>query len=239
MTLSLERQDAYRAQYRTLHPGWRPATEVYEALIRQRLRPGMCVLDLGCGRGGVLEQLGEAVSQPIGLDPDLLSLREHRLPELPRAVAVAEALPVRDESIDILTCSWVLEHLPDPAKGFGEIRRALRPGGCCVFLTPNASSLIALLNRVLRPLQRMLVPRLYGRAEADTFPVVYRANTPSQIAALAARTGLRSELIRMVEDPTYLAFSPLLFRLSVALARVTPPVHMVGVLIRDAHQPSH
>src|SRR5207237_6953801 len=94
MTLSLERQNAYRAQYRARRPGWRPATEVYEELIRQRLRPGMRILDLGCGRGGVLEQLGEAVSRPIGLDPDLRSLREHRFSGLPRAVALAEALPI-------------------------------------------------------------------------------------------------------------------------------------------------
>ncbi len=232
MTLALERQNAYRAQYRAQHPGWRPATEVYEDLIRQRLQPGMRVLDLGCGRGGVLEQLGEAVSRPVGLDPDPVSLREHRLPKLPRAAARAEALPLHDASIDMLTCSWVLEHLPDPAVVFREIGRVLRPGGWFIFLTPNARSLIVLANRLLRPLQRTLVPRLYGRAEADTFPVQYRANTPSRVAALAAQAGLRAELIRLIEDPTYLAFNPVLFRLSTALGRITPPVHLVGVLTR-------
>ena len=194
MTLSLDRQNAYRAQYRVQHPGWRPATEVYEALIRERLRPGMRVVDLGCGRGGVLEQLGEAVSKPVGLDPDPESLREHRLPNLPRAAARAEALPINDNGVDILTCSWVLEHLANPAVVFREIGRVLRPGGCFVFLTPNARSLIALANRVLRPLQRMLVPRLYGRSEADTFPVQYRANTPSRIAALASRPRVQAAM---------------------------------------------
>ncbi len=232
MTLSLERQNAYRMRYRAQHPGWRPATEVYEDLIRQHLQPEMRVLDLGCGRGGVLEQLGEAVSRPIGLDFDLASLREHRLPGLPRAVALAEALPLRDACIDVLTCSWVLEHLADPVKVFREVWRVLRPGGCWIWLTPNASSIIVLLNRILRPLQRVLVLRLYGRAEADTFPVRYRANTPSQIAALALKAGLSCELIRKVEDPSYLAFNPLLFRLSAVLCQVTPPVHLVGVLAR-------
>lgn len=230
MTLSLDRQNAYRAQYRVLRQGWQPATEVYESLIRQRLQPGSRVLDLGCGRGGVLEQLGDAVTFPIGFDPDLQSLREHRLQQLPRACALADNLPLRTACVDLVVCSWVLEHLAAPAKVFAEVRRVLRPGGAFIFLTPNASSLIALINRALRPLQHTLVPRLYGRAESDTFPVQYRSNTPPQIMTLAQNAGLRCDLIRLIEDPSYLAFNPLLFRASLMLTRITPPVHLTGVL---------
>jgi ubiquinone/menaquinone biosynthesis C-methylase UbiE len=232
MSLTLDRQNAYRAQYQALRPGWRPATEVYETLIRQQLRPDSRVLDLGCGRGGVLEQLGSAVSKPLGFDPDLISLREHRLPDLPRAEAFATQLPLRANSLDMIVCSWVFEHLEMPERVFAEITRTLRPGGCLIFLTPNSTSLVATINKILKPLQQTLVPRLYGRAEADTFPVVYRANTLRQINTLAANAGLKAEEIRLIEDPSYLAFHPLLFRLSVALAHVTPPVHLVGMLVK-------
>lgn len=230
MTLSLDRQNAYRALYRAQHPDWRPATEIYEGLIRQNLRPDARVLDLGCGRGGVLEQLGEAVSHPVGFDPDLESLREYRLSGMPRAQAYADKLPLYDGSIDLIVCSWVLEHVDDPGQVFAEVKRVLRPGGCMIFLTPNATSLVVVLNRALRHWQQILVPQLYGRAETDTFPVRYRANTPTQIKLLAAQNGLRCQLLQQIEDPSYLAFSPLLFRLSMVLTRVTPPVHLVGVL---------
>ncbi len=232
MALSLDRQNAYRTRYRTTHPQWQPATDVYEHLIRQRLGPGMRVLDLGCGRGGVLEQLGDAVTRPIGFDPDWDSLREHRLPGLWRAAAVADQLPLRDACIDLLVCSWVFEHLTDPARVLAEIRRVLRPGGSLIFLTPHATSLVVRVNRALRPFQRSLVSRLYARGEADTFPVMYRINTRSQIQDLAVQAGLRCEVLRYVEDPTYLAFNAWLFRLSAFLARFTPPVHLVGVLSR-------
>ncbi|PJF34671.1 MAG: hypothetical protein CUN49_14480 [Candidatus Thermofonsia Clade 1 bacterium] len=230
MALTLEKQNRYRTQYRKRRPSWQPATEVYEGLIRAALRPHSAVLDVGCGRGGVLEQLGEAVAFACGVDADLASLRQHRLPNLPRAEALSDALPFRAASFDLILCSWLFEHLKAPQRTFSEFMRVLKPDGRVIFITPNANSLVAILNRVLRPLQRYLVPRLYGRAEADTFPVHYRANTPKRLMRLAERVGGALEQLRRVPDPSYLAFTPLLFRLSCALAEITPPVHLVGVI---------
>ncbi|MHB8624871.1 MAG: class I SAM-dependent methyltransferase [Aggregatilineales bacterium] len=233
MTLTLDRQNRYRDRFRQERIGWSPATEVYEQLIRERLRPGMRILDLGCGRGGILEQLGAAVDHPFGIDPDARSLVEHRLPELPRAAALADALPLPNESFDGVVCSWVLEHVTDPPRVFAEIARVLRPGGFFVCLTPNARAAVTLVNRALHPAQSMLVRRLYGRSEADTFPVTYRANTHRRMNNLAQQAGLILDEWRAVRDPTYWAFSPLLYRLSVLLCRVTPPVHLVGAFRRN------
>lgn len=237
MPLSLDRQNAYRARYAQMRPGWRPATAVYEAEIRARLRPGMRVLDLGCGRGGVLEQLGPAIEHPLGFDPDHRSLVEHRLPDLPRAVASADALPLPAGSVDLVLASWVLEHLLQPLTVFREVSRVLRLGGAFVMLAPGAYSLPALLNRTLRPWQRWLVPRLYGRAAEDAFPVLYRANTRRRIVELADRAGLALDTFRAIEDPTYLAFHPLLFRLTAALGRTLPAIfaeHFVAVCVKPA-----
>jgi SAM-dependent methyltransferase len=177
-----------------------------------------------------LEQLGDLVERPLGFDPDLLSLREHRLPTLPRAQVLADHLPLRNDSIDLIVCSWVFEHLTDPVTVFRELRRVLVPTGKLIFLTPNSTSLVARLNHLLRPVQSVLVERLYGRAETDTFPIAYQVNTQSAILRTAETVGLRCDLLRGIDDPTYLAFHPLLFRLSVALTRVTPPVQWIGVL---------
>jgi len=235
MPLTLEQQNAYRERYTRLRAGWQPATARYEALIRERLGPGTRLLDLGCGRGGVLEQLGEAAGCALGLDPDHASLVEHRLPALPRAVASAGALPLPRASVDLVISSWVLEHLPQPEHAFREVARVLRPGGAFIFLTPGAASPAALVNRALHPLQAWLVPRLYGRAEADAFPVVYRANSPRRIERLAADAGLRLAALEMIEDPTYFAFHPALFWLNTALVQVLPRAmaeHIVGVCVK-------
>ena len=232
--LSLDRQNHYRDLYRNSHPGWQPATEVYQAAIKARLKPQMHVLDLGCGRGGVLEQLRTVISFPFGIDPDGQSLVQHRIPGMPRAVALADQLPLTGAIFDGVVCSWVLEHVANPSHVFDEVSRVLRPGGFFIFLTPNARALVTLINRALRPMQHTLVRRLYGRAESDTFPVLYRANGHKRLNALAAKARLTVEQFYEIPDPTYLAFNPILYGLSRAISRVTPPVHLVGVYRRDA-----
>lgn len=237
MTLSLDRQNAYRRQYAAMRPGWQPATARYEALIRAHLRPGRRVLDLGCGRGGVMEQLGEAVTHPLGFDPDLVSLIEYRLPGMPRAAASADAIPLADSTVDLVLTSWVLEHLPNPARTFGEVARVLRMGGAFIFLTPGSASPAALINRALRPLQRVLVPLIYGRDESDAFPVVYRANSRGRIESLARGAGLRIDALEGIKDPTYFALHPTLFRINAALASLLPDSmaeHLVGLCVKES-----
>lgn len=233
MSLTLEKQNAYRRRYAEIRPGWSPATEVYEKLIREHLQAGRRVLDAGCGRGGVLEQLGEAVSYPLGLDPDWESLVEHRLPDLPRFAGMSDQIGLKHESVDMLLSSWVLEHVQQPERTFAEAARVLKSGGYFMFITPNANSLVAWMNRVLRPLQAVLVPLLYDREEADTFPVVYRANRRRKLEKLAEGAGFEVVKLLSIKDPTYLAFHPLLFRLNVWLSGLLPEgmaEHLVGVL---------
>lgn len=230
--LPLARQNALRAQYQSKHPDWRPATFVYEQAIRCCLASGMRVLDLGCGRGGVLEQLGETVTYPVGLDPDFGSLRGHRAHRLPRAVGLASALPFAAQSFDLVLCSWVLEHIAEPTRAFREVQRVLKPGGYFIFLSPNAANPLAVLIRLLRPLQEALVTRLYARQETDTFPPVYRANTRRKLARLMGNVGLQLEALHTIQDPTYLAFTPLLYHVAAGLSICTPRsmrVHLVGV----------
>lgn len=232
--LDLDRQNAYRARYKALHPGWQTSGEVYESFVRRASRgaAGCYWLDVGCGRGGIVELLGDQARLCAGADLDLASLREHRAPHTCRMAAPMEALPFAGESFDLVTCSWVLEHLADPRRAFAQVARVLAPGGHWVFLTPNTRSLVTFANRLIHPrLQAWLVRRLYARDEADTFPVQYRANTPTRIERLAREAGLRCVETRLVGDPTYLAFNDALFALSSLLERITPPgfrVHIVG-----------
>jgi SAM-dependent methyltransferase len=237
--LPLSVQNAYRERYRTIRPGWRSSGDQLEAMVRSHLNPSSRVLDLGCGRGGVVELFWRDVKLAAGLDPDSPSLSEHRAEGMPVIRGVGERLPFVDESFDMVACLWVLEHLRQPVQTFREVRRVLRPGGHFIFLTPNMRNPLMLANRLGRALpglQRRLVPMFYGRDEADTFPVQYRANTVVAIRAHARDSGLQVYDLRVVADPTYLAVNRLMFNASVMSERVMPKgwgVHLLGDLVRS------
>ena len=236
--LPLDIQNTYRARYSAMRPGWRSSGEQLEALVRGYVTSESRVLDLGCGRGGVVELFWRDAKLAVGLDPDSPSLAGHRAPGMPVLRGVGERLPFAGESFDLVVCVWVLEHLKDPRRVFDEVRRVLRPGGHFVFLTPNLRNPLLVLNRIGKALpliQTRLVSRFYGRREADTFPVQYRANTVRAVRALAVASGLEVAELRVVPDPTYLAVNGFMFTTSVLAERLIPKgwgVHLVGDLTR-------
>jgi len=257
--LPLSRQNAYRDRYQRRRPDWRTSGAEFEALLRRHVSPASRVLDAGCGRGGVMELFWREVALPVGLDPDLRSLREHRTlspllsgeggdvkhrgvrgSAMPRVCGWSERLPFENAAFDLVLALWLLEHLPRPQQTLIEIARVLRPGGYFLFLTPNALHPLIVANRgsqLLPAVQRALVPRLYGRAEADTFRVHYRANTPERLRALAAVCGFRVIALRAIQDPSYLAFNDFFFELSVLLESVLPRswgVHLIGEWVKAA-----
>ena len=53
----------------------------------------------------------------------------------PDIVGDAADMPFEDSSYEVIICSEVFEHLPDPQKVVGELRRVLKPGGLLVLTT--------------------------------------------------------------------------------------------------------
>jgi SAM-dependent methyltransferase len=223
----------YRRRYAALKPGWEHATARFQRWIAACVTPASRVLDLGCGRGGVVERLN-TTGQWTGCDPDWRSLKEHRAIGLRRSQAFSERLPFADATFDVVIASWVLEHLPQPLVTWREVARVLRPGGRFFFLTPNRRHPIPRLSAWLarlRTLQAPLVTAIYQRAAADTFPVYYRANTFEALGRLGTQTGLRLVQMEWVDDPSYFALADAAFALSICLEIVLPAtwrVHLVG-----------
>ena len=229
----MNRLEYYRRRYTQLKPCWTHATARYQGLITKHIKSHFSILDLGCGRGGVVERLGDTGAW-IGIDPDYDSLKSHRRPHFLRTCADANTLPVAKHSCDIVVSSWVMEHLSDPELVFKEIARVLRPGGHFFFLTPNAKHPIPRLSRMLAnnlAAQRAFVQRMYNRVAVDTFSVQYIANTYEEIDKLAVQAGLQLVEVELVEDPSYLAWNAFTFIVAIIVESLLPAswnIHIVG-----------
>jgi ubiquinone/menaquinone biosynthesis C-methylase UbiE len=102
------------------------------------LRPGMSVLDVGCGTGTLLRQL--ALHQPelrlMGVDasPDMLALARAKLGDQARFLMLDLAEPLPEElhtgtHIDCILCTNVLHYLRNPVVALVRLGAIVNPGG--------------------------------------------------------------------------------------------------------------
>lgn len=235
--LPFEAQTAYREHYRTARPGWMSSGDQFDVVVEKHLTADSVVLDLGCGRTGGMERFWSKTKLSAGVDPDHESLAG-RGAGMPVLQGEGEHLPFPDATFDMVVSVWVIEHLDAPERVFAEVARVMKPGGHFIFLTPNALNPLVFGNRVgqVAPwLQQQLVSNVYGRDKGDTFAVRYRANTTSRLRAIASDTGFGVRELRVIADPTYVAFNALLFKAAVLGERMLPPglgVHLLGDLER-------
>jgi len=99
--------------------------------------PGRRVLDLGCRYGALTRAYAEG-NDVVGVDVDRDALAEAAKLGIETVWAdVEEPLPFPDESFDVVVAGELIEHLRDPARLVGEVRRVLRPGGTFAGSVPN------------------------------------------------------------------------------------------------------
>ena len=123
---------------------------VENALIQR----GDSVLDVGCGTGEVtlLAKVHAKDGKVYGIDPapEMISVARQKAARKKLAidfrVGVIEALPFPNESLDVVTSSLMMHHLPEYLKerGLMEIYRVLKPGGRLLiadFMRPTGSLL--------------------------------------------------------------------------------------------------
>jgi SAM-dependent methyltransferase len=92
-----------------------------EIALRLDGRPPVDVLDIGCGAKPYAPFFAGRCRSYTGIDT---------VPG-PAVDDIGEvgALPYADASFDVVLCTQVLEHVPDPARAVQEMHRVLRPGG--------------------------------------------------------------------------------------------------------------
>ncbi len=128
--------EAYSATGR----GWQDGPGlVYDALahvlVQHSPRPlqGAMVVDLGSGTGAGSRAAAAAGAAHVVAVDEATGMLAAEADQRPPAVAgTALALPLRSMSVDVVLAPFVFNHLSEPAAGFAEAARVVRPGGAIV-----------------------------------------------------------------------------------------------------------
>jgi len=139
----------------TYTPGYSAAAEAF--MVRRRLdpngaffipflKPGIAVLDCGCGPGTITRDIARKVA------PGTVTGLDFNLSQVERATRDAQAeglrnvefrqgsvyeLPFADDSFDGVFSHALLEHLREPGRAVAEFFRVLKPGGMLGVCTPD------------------------------------------------------------------------------------------------------
>ena len=150
---------------------------------------GFRVLDAGAGTGVGAVALAGAGALPVQLDFSLDMLRHRREERPPAVVGDVTRLPFAAGSLDGAFAAFVLNHLPRPAAGVGELARVVRPGGAVlasVYADTSDNGPRDVVDEAARR-AGFTEPGWYRELRTERAPQV---GTPERLAAAAERAGL-------------------------------------------------
>lgn len=188
---------------------YRPYIELVDHAVERRIEKGQkpVLLDAGCGHSTVLEDVYKKCKMVIGVDLDRQGLNKNKLVDK-KIYADLTKIPIRDNSIDVVTSAWVLEHIEDPKKFTKEVDRLLKPGGYFTFIAPNIDGWYAFLaSKTSNRFHKIANKFCYKRVEQDTFDTYYKINSEEDLDKyLVDGLGYRKMRFIYNDDPKYIGF---------------------------------
>src|SRR5688500_8730418 len=155
-----------------------------------RLEPGDRVLDVACGTGALTLAAAERVGEHgsvVGIDvsPEMLAVARRKPTRIEWVEAVAEALPLPDQSFDAVISQFGLMFFRDRTAALTEMMRVLRPPGrlavavCgAVEDSPGYSAFAELLDR------------LFGKAIGNAFRAPFVLGSRETLLGIARQAGI-------------------------------------------------
>lgn len=224
-------------QYRATYHGYVPQrfwhqTRFETSLEMLDIRPGMRLLDIGCGSGVFA---GRAIQVPdvrvVGIDANESAIKFARQqfpdPHVEFRVGLLDELHFPDQSFDRISLLEVIEHIYEhqAVDLLQTTARLLRPGGRLVISTPNARSAWPMVEWMLDRF------RLVAHMSGDQHVSLYDA---ARLRTTCERSGLR-----FLECRTLFIASPALALVSWPAARRLATLESrsrFGSLLLQAHE---
>jgi len=234
------RQLDFKRRYKKENPSWDESMVFLSNYFHENAPENCVVLDAGCGNGNyIIDENRKKISWATGIDASEESTSKNICLD-EKLVGNLEQLPFDDNSFDVVTSLWVLEHLENPEKVFNEINRVLKPGGFFMFATPNKTFFPLVLNQWIgnTGLNNLINKKLYGRNEVDIFKTHYKANTKKTLWKIS--NGFNINELRYNFDPSYTSFDNITYEITKnsalffgSLGFSIFDAHLIGILTKQ------
>lgn len=110
--------------------------------IEKLLKPNGTVLDVGCGTGLITRNFTRKNQRVLALDLNHWALTQMgNRPFITRIQCDVEILPIKNESVDLVVATEMIEHLEKPEKTASEIFRVCKKGGKVIGTVPSTSDI--------------------------------------------------------------------------------------------------
>ena len=168
----------------------------------------------------------------IGVDVNEKSLKNNLIIDQ-KILADLSSIPVKDQSVDIITAEFVLEHLENPNKVFQEFNRILKSNGSLIFVTPNILNPIMIMSKILPLGFHKVFRKKLLKKEKDSHYTHYSANTYRKLKKLGLMNNFKKIEIKRAGSPEYIGFCKPLMLPSVILERMinNKPLHPLKIYL--------
>ncbi len=202
-------KESFEKIIRFVEPNYKHRWTLYEENLRVYLDKDKVWLDLGCGNNADVEEKKDLVKFAIGIDV----YRNDNLENNSFILAKGCSLPLKSNSVDVISLRFVIEHIENPEQLFNEFQRVLKKDGIVVVLTTNILSPIIFLPKLVPyRLRKLIMKLLFDVYEEDIFPTFHHFNSPRKVKKVTNNFEIvKLEYLQALNADNFFVFSSFLF----------------------------